>query len=124
MARRFLEPGGRPGPGLFGELYTDDTTYECGPFGLAFTGRDPFVRHLREYAGAVPGRKFTIKRIIADGDTIAVEFGFAGTSAGVHSGLPPAGEPVTAPLLLGSSAARGPDRLADRLPRRTMISTK
>ncbi|MFI1972462.1 hypothetical protein BLA24_33400 [Streptomyces cinnamoneus] len=80
----------------FGELYTDDTTYECGPFGLAFTGRDPFVRHLREYAGAVPDRKFTIERVIADGDAIAVEFGFGGTSAGVHPGLPPAGEPVTA----------------------------
>ncbi|MEV4439901.1 nuclear transport factor 2 family protein [Streptomyces sp. NPDC049577] len=80
----------------FGELYTDDTAYECGPFGLAFTGRDAFVRHLREYAGAVPDRKFTIERVIADGDAIAVEFGFAGTSAGVHPGLPPAGEPVTA----------------------------
>lgn len=53
------------------------------------------MRHLQEYAGAVPDRKFTVKRTIANGDAIAVEYDFAGTSSGVHPGLPPAGEPVT-----------------------------
>ncbi|MEU1378309.1 nuclear transport factor 2 family protein [Streptomyces triculaminicus] len=78
----------------FGTLYADDVPYTCAAFGLAFTGRDAFVAHVKEYAGAVPDRKMTIQRIIADGDAIAVEFAFAGTSSGVHPALPPKGEPV------------------------------
>ncbi|MFC4517299.1 ester cyclase [Streptomyces ehimensis] len=78
----------------FGAVFTDDVAYSCGAFGLAFTGRDAFVGHVQEYAGAVPDRKLTLKRVIAEGDAIALEYGFAGTSSGAHPGLPPAGQPV------------------------------
>ncbi|MEU1308275.1 nuclear transport factor 2 family protein [Streptomyces cinnamoneus] len=40
----------------FGTLYADDIPYTCGAFGLAFAGRDAFVAHVKEYAGAVPDR--------------------------------------------------------------------
>lgn len=79
----------------FGAVFTDDVVYACGAFGLAFTGRDAFVGHVREYAGAVPDRKLTLKRVIAEGDAVALEYGFAGTSSGAHPGLPPAGQPVS-----------------------------
>ncbi|WP_367136833.1 MULTISPECIES: ester cyclase [Streptomyces] len=79
----------------FGTLFTDDVAYTCGAFGLAFTGRDAFVGHIREYAGAVPDRKLTLKRVIAEGDAVAIETDFAGTSSGTHPALPPAGQPVT-----------------------------
>ncbi|MEU8546311.1 nuclear transport factor 2 family protein [Streptomyces roseoverticillatus] len=79
----------------FGAMCTDDVTYDCGPFGHAFTGRDALVRHIREYAAAVPDRKLTPKRVIADGDAIAVEYDFAGTSSGAVPGLPPAGQPIS-----------------------------
>ncbi|MEU3354565.1 nuclear transport factor 2 family protein [Streptomyces sp. NPDC037389] len=78
----------------FGALYADGVSYTCGAFGLAFTGRDAFVAHVKEYAGAVPDRKMTVRRVITDGDVIAVEFAFAGTSSGAHPALPPKGEPV------------------------------
>ncbi|PSJ30731.1 hypothetical protein B7P34_01715 [Streptosporangium nondiastaticum] len=78
----------------FATLYTDDVPYTCAAFGLAFTGRDAFVAHIKEYAGAVPDRKMTIQRVIADGNAIAIEFDFAGTSSGMHPALPPKGEPV------------------------------
>ncbi|MFD0378314.1 nuclear transport factor 2 family protein [Streptomyces sp. NPDC127112] len=74
----------------FGALFTDDVAYTCGAFGLAFTGRDAFVGHIREYAGAVPDRKLTLKRVIAEGDAVAIETDFAGTSSGTHPALPPA----------------------------------
>ncbi|MFE5587424.1 nuclear transport factor 2 family protein [Kitasatospora sp. NPDC056531] len=80
----------------FGALYTDDVVYTIGAYQLAFRGRDAFVGHIREYAGAVPDRKLTIKRVIASGDLIALETDFAGTSSGAVPALPPAGEPVTA----------------------------
>ncbi|KOU52643.1 ester cyclase [Streptomyces sp. WM6378] len=79
----------------FGALFTDDVAYTLKAFGLAFTGRDAWVGHVREYAAAVPDRRLTVKRTVADGDTIAVEYDFAGTSAGVMANLPPKGEPVT-----------------------------
>ncbi|MGW6526664.1 ester cyclase [Streptomyces venezuelae] len=78
----------------FGALFTDDVTYACGAFELSFTGRDAWVHHVQEYAAAVPDRKLTLTRAIADGDAIAVEYDFAGTSSGTLPGLPPAGEPV------------------------------
>ncbi|GLX19487.1 nuclear transport factor 2 family protein [Streptomyces lavendulae] len=78
----------------FAALYTDDVPYTCAAFGLAFTGRDAFVAHIKEYAGAVPDRRMTIQRVIADGNTIAIEFDFAGTSSGMNPALPPKGEPV------------------------------
>ncbi|WP_438297617.1 ester cyclase [Streptomyces sp. HUAS TT7] len=80
----------------FGALFTDDVAYTVSAYGFAFTGRDTFVSHIREYAAAVPDRTLTPKRIIADGDLIAVETDFAGTSAGTVPALPPAGQPVTA----------------------------
>ncbi|QDQ15199.1 ester cyclase [Streptomyces spectabilis] len=79
----------------FGALFTDDVAYTLKAFGLAFTGRDAWVNHVREYAAAVPDRKLTLRRTVADGDTIAVEYDFAGTSAGILPNLPPKGEPVT-----------------------------
>ncbi|MEV5238335.1 nuclear transport factor 2 family protein [Streptomyces cinnamoneus] len=82
--------------GRLGALYADDVNYTCAPFQLAFTGRDAFVGHVKEYAGAVPDRKLTVRQVIADGDTVAVEYSFTGTSSGVHPGLPPEGEPVRA----------------------------
>ncbi|MQS16534.1 nuclear transport factor 2 family protein [Streptomyces kaniharaensis] len=80
----------------FGALYTDDVVYTIGAYRIALRGRDAFVGHIREYAGAVPDRKLTIKRVIASGDLIALETDFAGTSSGAVPALPPAGEPVTA----------------------------
>lgn len=80
----------------FGAVFTDDVVYTCGAFQLAFTGRDAFVSHIQEYAGAVPDRTLTLKRVIAEGDAIAIETDFAGTSSGAHPALPPAGQPVTA----------------------------
>ncbi|WP_058045401.1 ester cyclase [Streptomyces roseifaciens] len=78
----------------FGAVLADDVDYVCGAFGLTFTGRDAFVGHVQEYAGAVPDRKLTLKRVIAEGDAVALEYDFAGTSSGAHPGLPPAGAPV------------------------------
>ncbi|MGV4930019.1 ester cyclase [Streptomyces sp. BHT-5-2] len=80
----------------FGALYTDDVAYTVGAYQIAFNGRDAFVGHIQEYAAAVPDRKLSIKRIIADGDVIALETDFAGTSSGAVPALPPAGERVTA----------------------------
>ncbi|MEV0373755.1 nuclear transport factor 2 family protein [Streptomyces sp. NPDC050636] len=80
----------------FGALFTDDVAYTCGAFGLAFTGRDAWVEHVKEYAAAVPDRKLTLKRVITDGDTVAIEYAFAGTSSGTQPHLPAAGQPVTA----------------------------
>lgn len=100
----------------FGALFTDDVTYTLKAFGLAFTGRDAWVGHVREYASAVPDRKLTVRRTIADGDAIAVEYDFAGTSAGILPNLPPTGEPVTATFctilhLRGGQAAAQTDYL-------------
>ncbi|MFD7236404.1 ester cyclase [Streptomyces syringium] len=78
----------------FGAVFTDDVVYTCGAFGLAFTGRDAFVDHIREYAGAVPDRTLTLKRVIAEGDAVAIETDFAGTSSGANPALPPAGQPI------------------------------
>ncbi|MEU5430721.1 nuclear transport factor 2 family protein [Streptomyces olivoreticuli] len=80
----------------FGAVLTDDVVCACGAFGLAFTGRDAFVGHIREYAGAVADRALTLERVIAEGDAVAVGTGFAGTGSGAHPGLPPAGWPVAA----------------------------
>ncbi|MBF6047029.1 DUF4440 domain-containing protein [Streptomyces sp. NRRL B-1677] len=80
----------------FGTLYTDDVTYTISAYQFAFHGRDAFVGHIREYAAAVPDRKLAIKRIITDGDTLALETDFTGTSSGAVPALPPAGEPVNA----------------------------
>ncbi|MFD9637284.1 ester cyclase [Streptomyces violascens] len=80
----------------FGALFTDDVAYSVRAYGFAFTGRDAFVSHIQEYAAAVPDRTLTPKRTIADGDLIAVETAFAGTSSGTVPALPPAGQPVTA----------------------------
>ncbi|MGA5128355.1 ester cyclase [Streptomyces olivoreticuli] len=80
----------------FGAMYTDDVAYTVGAYRIAFHGRDAFVGHIREYAGAVPDRKLTVKRVIADGELIALETDFAGTSSGAVPALPPAGEPVAA----------------------------
>jgi steroid delta-isomerase-like uncharacterized protein len=79
----------------FGALFTADVAYACGAFQLAFSGRDAWIHHVQEYAGAVPDRRLTLKQVIADGDTIAIEYGFGGTSSGAHPALPPAGQPVT-----------------------------
>ncbi|MFI6006714.1 nuclear transport factor 2 family protein [Streptomyces sp. NPDC051366] len=76
--------------------FRDDVAYTIGAYQLAFTGRNAFVSHIREYAAAVPDRKLTLKRIIADGDLIAFETDFARTSSGAVPALPPAREPVTA----------------------------
>ncbi|MER7468957.1 nuclear transport factor 2 family protein [Streptomyces sp. NPDC097981] len=77
-----------------GALYTPDVPYACAAFGLAFTGRDAFVAHVKEYAAAVPDRRMTVRRIIPNGEAVAAEFDFAGTSSGVQPALPPKGEPV------------------------------
>ncbi|MGW1871204.1 nuclear transport factor 2 family protein [Streptomyces mauvecolor] len=80
----------------FGALFTEDVAYTVSAYGFAFTGRDAFVSHVQEYAAAVPDRTLAPRRIIADGDLIAVETDFAGTSSGTVPALPPAGQPVTA----------------------------
>lgn len=80
----------------FGALYTDDVAYHVGAYQIAFHGRDAFVGHIREYAVAVPDRTLTLKRIITDGNLIALETDFTGTSSGTVPALPPAGQPVTA----------------------------
>ncbi|MEU2869173.1 nuclear transport factor 2 family protein [Streptomyces olivoreticuli] len=105
--------------GRFGALFTDDVAYACGAFGLAFTGRDAWVHHVQEYAGAVPDRKLTLQQIITGGDAIAVEYDFSGTSSGAHPGLPPAGEPVnvsfcTVMQLRGGQIASQVDYLGGR----------
>ncbi|MGE7386280.1 nuclear transport factor 2 family protein [Streptomyces sp. NPDC004126] len=78
----------------FGALYAPDVPYTCAAYGLAFTGREAFVAHVKEYAGAVPDRRMTLRRVTSDGETVAVEFDFDGTGSGLHPALPPKGEPV------------------------------
>ncbi|MEV6767229.1 nuclear transport factor 2 family protein [Nocardia sp. NPDC051030] len=75
----------------FASMNTDDVVYTIAALGHAFTGREAFLQHIREYADGVPDRRFILDQVIVDGDLIAVEYRFEGTSSGKVAGLPPAG---------------------------------
>ncbi|MFI9509001.1 nuclear transport factor 2 family protein [Nocardia sp. NPDC052566] len=75
----------------FAAMNTDDVVYTVAALGHTYTGRDAFIQHIREYADGVPDRRFTLDQVIADGDLIAVEYRFLGTSSGKVAALPPAG---------------------------------
>ncbi|GAA2915410.1 hypothetical protein GCM10020221_08920 [Streptomyces thioluteus] len=60
-------------------MFTDDVVYACGAFGLAFTGRDAFVGHVRGSTRALfRTGKLTLKRVIAEGDAVALEYRLRG----------------------------------------------
>ena len=71
-------------------MFTDDAEITIVGAGETFRGREGALRFAQMWADAFPDGRVQIDRVIADGDTIAVEHTGRGTHTGTLAG--PAGE--------------------------------
>lgn len=79
-------------------LHTRDCEYHCASLGLRDQGHEGHRATLQAFLKAAPDRTLTIRRSIAQGDAVAVEYLYEGTSAGILAGFPPQGEKISMEL--------------------------
>lgn len=91
--RRFIEDGwNRKNPAAFeGRIATEFVSHT--PNG-DFEGPDGYKQLYDTYVTAFPDCRFTIDKLIGDGDTVWLSYTFAGTHTGPLQDLPPTGKQV------------------------------
>jgi steroid delta-isomerase-like uncharacterized protein len=76
------------------KLYTHDFVLHFLPDGSEFRGVDSLRAHIREHRKAFPDWGEEIKRVVAEGDLVAIQYVSTGTNRGVWLGNPPTGRRI------------------------------
>ena len=79
----------------FLSLHSDDFDYRLPRFGHAARGVAAHRETVAGFIAAVPDRAITVRQTLFQGDYAVVIYAYEGTSSGVMTGLPPAGERVS-----------------------------
>ena len=84
---------------LCDELYAPDYVPHSLPPGFS-PDREGTKQYLSEYIRAFPDVGWTIERMLAEGDLVAIHYTGRGTHQGELMGIPPTGKQVTASAVL------------------------
>ncbi len=80
---------------VYDSFHTDYVRHGHGVAGMGSLGEH--VEDLKARHAAFDDARFTIGKIVADGDTVAVQFDFTGVHSGTFNGLPATGNQVKRP---------------------------
>jgi len=93
ILRDWLEAANRFDLDYVASKVSPDITATMKSFGVNAHGKEEFLKTTRTVWQTYPGRQLIIKRMIGEGDLVAVEAEFVATSQG-GADLPPAGTPI------------------------------